>query len=191
MGMPAPGATTIDFPFVIPLEDALTHSPQAAPATTNQYNSEYAIGTAERCWNLNSALDGTTANEAEWMGVKLTGNGGEFVWTISSGTASQRTVAATGVTTCTPSTTFLQKVTFKMDYTGMASTCVQSKDVTGGDSGSFFLLVPATDQVGIWPSTEDIPTGCPTCAATAPAPGLHFSAAVASFVALLNMLMYG
>jgi len=195
-GLTLAHAATIFYPVVVPLEDAVRNDVVTAPASTTKNQSEFALSTTMRCWNVNSlssAANGTNAGEAEWHGVKTTANLGEFTWAYSSGALADREVDTAGTTTCTPGALYYG-VTFKMDYSGKMSTnkgaCIQAKDAAGEDvSSKFFRMIPAIDQVGAWPTSQAIPsTACDACTGS-PASGLHFSAAVAAFIALFNMLM--
>lgn len=189
---PAFGGTTIHMPIVVPLEDAVIDSTHTAsptvPAITKVHNGELAVSSTIRCWNMNSAANGTTAGDAEWVGLKTTGNAGEFEWIFTEGVGAERDVDANGVTDCKLGAT-VHKIVFKMDYTGKADLCKESIAANGNGSSSYFLFRPSYhNTLGEWSSSEDIPAAAPG-ASPSPAFGLHFSAGLAALIAFITLLM--
>lgn len=187
----ANGNDTINYPFVAALEDASREASPTSPyVTTDPYQNEAGISsTSKNCWNYNSVSANNGVTNGDLFEVSLGDSAGEFVVVYTTGGSAAR-AADTGA--CTAGSTY-HKMTYKMTYAGIMSTtgglCVNA--MTAGNlpvTGVYYKLNPASDQIGAWPSSEPLPSDN-TGTTPSPASGLHFTAAVGTLIAIINMLL--
>lgn len=186
------GNSTINYPFVAALEDAAREASPTTFTTTDVYQNENGISaTTKNCWNYNnmSLTNGVATGEGDLFEVSLGSGAGEFNVVYTTGGSASR-AADTGA--CAAGSTY-HKMTYKMTYAGIMSTtggqCVQA--INAADAlvnAVYYKLSPASDQIGAWPASEDLPSAA-DCPGASPASGLHFSAVVGTLIAIINMLM--
>lgn len=188
----AQDAATINYPFVAALEAAAREPTPTSPwVTTDVYQNEDAISaTTKNCWNVNSMslTGGVATGEGDLFEVSLGSSAGEFNVLYTTGGSGTRALD-TGA--CTAGSTY-HKMTYKMTYAGIMSstsgTCIQAVNAEGlAQQTKFYKLIPASNQIGAWPGSEALPTTA--CPPGSPASGLHFTAAVGTLIAIVNMLM--
>lgn len=165
-------------PLVIPLDS--TTADVAA-------KSEFALATDKyQCTSLSAVA--TVGSQFLYKVSVASVTSGELMIQYSHGTG---TVWADR-NTCTMSTTAGNnyKLTFTVGIRGDVGYCKQAYQTDGTTGQSkYWRLIPHIGSIGAFPTMPALPTSAPGAACASPASGLHLSAFMAGFIAIIAMMM--